>query len=69
MIEEEIRPEDRVHLKKFYKARLTIASMMRQRGYLEPSNAINEKQSYEEFEASRSGVRDELLYFKANDHN
>jgi hypothetical protein len=38
MIEEEVRPEDKAFLKKIFRVRLTLASMIRQRGYTDPNS-------------------------------
>lgn len=66
MTEEEYRPEEKASLRKKYKVRITLASMIRQRGYIDVSKNLNENTSWEEFETKYRAdtLPDKYICFK-----
>jgi hypothetical protein len=49
MMEEELRPEDKVFLRKLYRVKNTIASMIEQRGYHDPQDRLQVNDTFDEF--------------------
>ena len=49
MIEDQIKPEERAKLRKMYRVRQTIVSMMKQRGFKDPNKFLGEGETFEEF--------------------
>lgn len=66
MTEEEYRPEEKASLRKKYKVRMTLASMIRQRGYIDVSKNLNENTTWEEFETKYRAdtLPDKYICFK-----
>lgn len=60
-MDEEFRPDDKILIRKLYKVKLTVGSMIRQRGYIDTNNLLSEDETYEEFEA-KYRVNPHLMY-------
>ncbi|CAD8119474.1 unnamed protein product [Paramecium sonneborni] len=69
MIEEEYRPEEKASIKKKYKVFQTLASMIRQRGFIEPTKILDEDESWEQFEAKyrTDALPNRIICFKRED--
>lgn len=68
-MEEEHRMEDKASIRRLYKVRLTLASLVRQRGYTNKTldNSLSETETFEEFEARyRADPRLVFITFKVS---